>query len=705
MNANASSITFGPPADLRCIRQSPPREPLAAPGILPWARNLLVRLTRPARRDLILCLVMAGSAGTANAQTDGTQRWAFTTLSTAVEGSILSSPSVGPDGTLYVGVEVGSASSLAPSGRVVAVAADGMQKWMFLAPDWVDSTPAVGLDGMIHFGTWDGILFALRPDGTKRWEYAAGSFITSSPAIAPDGTIYVGTGSDLVAMSADGAEQWRFFAGDWIDASPAIGPDGSIYFGSWDSELYALAADGTEKWRFPTAGTITSSPAIAADGTVYIGSRDGYLYAVARDGTFRWSFDTGDPLEASPTLGPNGTVYVPTPGGRLFAINPDGVERWRYPRAAEPALAGLYSSPAVRADGAIVFGSSDNAVIALRSDGTLLWRTTVGDWCDSSPLVAPDRNVYIGCADKKLYSLNGTAEPLTTDWPQFRRNPRRTGWQLFGAMPGTTGRIANLSARTVAGSNASTLIVGFFVGGTSTRSLLIRGIGPTLSTFGVSGVLPDPQLAAYRNATVYGTNEDWGDAPNAASIVATAESVGAFPLPEGSRDAALLIECPPGGHTVQIQDATGATGIALMETYDAGGVPGGRLINLSARGAVSPGAAVLVAGIVVSGSSRAVLVRGVGPTLGTFGVASVLARPHLRVFQGADVVAENGAWSSAVDATAIAAAAARVGAFALPPGSLDTALLLTLPPGPFTAQVAGVDTTSGVALIEIYEIP
>lgn len=653
---------------------------------------------------MAVMLALAGAAG-GHAQTDGAVRWAFTTLSTSVEGSILSSPSTATDGTVYVGVEVGAADSLAPSGRVFAIAPDGAQRWMFLAPDWVDATPAVGPDGTIHFGTWDGMLYALRPDGTKRWEYAAGSFMTSSPAVAPDGTVYVGAGSDLVAIRADGTEQWRFPAADWIDASPALAPDGTILFGSWDWELHALAPDGTEKWRFPTAGTITASPAIAADGTVYVGSRDGFLYAVTRDGALRWSFDAGDPIEASPALGAGGTIYCATTGGRLLALDPDGRERWRFPVLTQTALAGLYSSPAVRADGAIVFGSSDNSVFAVRRDGTLLWRTAVGDWCDSSPLVSPDGRLYIGCADKKLYALHGTAESFAGDWSQFRRDPRRTGWQLFGAVPGTTGRMANLSVRTLAGTDAGTLIVGFVVSGTATRPLLLRGVGPTLVSFGVSEVLPDPQLAVYAGATLLATNDDWSDAANASLVAATAEAVGAFPLPVGSRDAALLREFGPVGTTVQVTDGSGASGLALMEAYDVAGPTGGRLVNLSARGAVSPGAGTLIAGIVVSGANRAVLVRGVGPTLRDFAVPATLTRPRLRVFQGANVVAENDGWSGASDAAAIAATAVRVGAFPLPAGSVDTALLLTLPPGPFTAQVTGVDETSGVALIEVYEVP
>lgn len=645
-------------------------------------------------------------AAAAWGQVDGTQRWAFTTLSTATAGTIVSSPAVGPDGTIYVGVEVGTVASAGATGRVFALTPAGAQKWVFTAPDWIESTPAVGADGTVYAGCWDGVLYALRGDtGAKRWEFKAGSFIASSPALAPDGTVYVGAGSNLVAVRADGTLQWTFPAGDWIDSSPAVGPDGTIYFGSWDNRVYAVTPAGKEKWSFLTDDNVSGSPAVAADGTVYVGSRDAKFYALNADGTLKWSYNARDTVEASAVLGADGTIYFPTTGGRIIALDPAGAEKWRYPRADLPALNSIYSTPAVRADGSLLFGSSNNALYALRADGTLLWRSVLGDWSDSSPLVTPDGTIYIGCADKKIYSFTGTVEPPATDWPQFRRDPRRAGWTPLGAAAGTSGRMVNLSVRTTAGAGANTLIVGFVVNGTGPRSLFLRAVGPTLATFGVGGALADPRLTVYSGDAVLATNDDWSNASNAATIATTAAAVGAFALPAGSLDAALLTTFSPGGYTAQVAGAGGATGVALLEAYDAGGGVGARLANVSARSAVTAGAGVLIAGLVVNESSRAVLVRGLGPALDVFGVTGTLANPQLRIYQGTQLVAENNDWSTAGDAALIAAAAQRVGAFALPAGSRDAALRLTLPPGAYTAQVSGVGGTAGVALVEVYEVP
>jgi hypothetical protein len=200
-------------------------------------------------------------------------------------------------------------------------------------------------------------------------------------------------------------------------------------------------------------------------------------------------------------------------------------------------------------------------------------------------------------------------------------------------------------------------------------------------------------------------NDDWGLAPNAASIASTATSVGAFSLPNGSRDSAWLNQLAAGGYTVQVGGAGGATGVALMEAYDAGGSAGARLANVSARSAVGTGSGILIAGFVVNENASTILVRGVGPGLAPFNVPGAMADPELKIFRETQLVAENNDWGAASNAGALGATAQAVGAFALPTGSRDAALLVTLTPGAYTAQVSGVNGTTGVALVEVYEVP
>jgi hypothetical protein len=143
----------------------------------------------------------------------------------------------------------------------------------------------------------------------------------------------------------------------------------------------------------------------------------------------------------------------------------------------------------------------------------------------------------------------------------------------------------------------------------------------------------------------------------------------------------------------------------LIEIYDTGG-GGGTLANLSARARVAGGGGELIAGFVVRGDAAAtLLVRAVGPSLRAFGVGDALAAPRLTLVRSDGVVlGENRGWSAAPNALDVREAARRSGAFALPALSADAALLVTLPPGAYTALIAPDDGGQGVALVEVYEV-
>lgn len=273
-----------------------------------------------------------------------------------------------------------------------------------------------------------------------------------------------------------------------------------------------------------------------------------------------------------------------------------------------------------------------------------------------------------------------------------------------------TSRLVNLSVRSTAGTGSETLTVGFVVGGGAAPSLMIRGIGPTLGTFGVAGVVADPVLTVLSpTSAVVATNDDWGTATNVAQITTTAAQFGGFALSAGSRDAALISSLPTGAYTAQLTSKATSAGVALVEVYDvsaAGAIA--PLVNLSARTRVGTGPEVLIAGFVISGAEpKRLLIRGIGPTLGTFGVAGTLADPQLAVFkQGvATALQQNDNWSGGTNSAELIATAVRVGSFALPAGSRDAVLLVVLEPGVYTAQVSGVGATTGVGLLEIYDVP
>lgn len=271
-------------------------------------------------------------------------------------------------------------------------------------------------------------------------------------------------------------------------------------------------------------------------------------------------------------------------------------------------------------------------------------------------------------------------------------------------------RLLNISSRSPTGGNGDSLIAGFVVGGGASRRLLLRVVGPGLSAFGVGGALPAARLELYRSGQLVASSNDWDEVPaKAAEAAAVATQVGAFALKPGSRDAALLAELLPGAYTLVAASQTAARGVALVEAYDADSAkPGGaeKLVNIATRARAGSGDEALIAGFVVSGTvPKRLLVRGVGPGLAQFGVEDVLSRTEIAVYSGDRVVTRNSGWSAAPEPAAIAAAAAKVGAFALPAGSADSALLAYFAPGAYTAQLSGPANASGNALIEVYEVP
>lgn len=263
-------------------------------------------------------------------------------------------------------------------------------------------------------------------------------------------------------------------------------------------------------------------------------------------------------------------------------------------------------------------------------------------------------------------------------------------------------RLTNVSVRSSAGTGADTLIVAFTIEGTGSKQMLLRGVGPALTTFGVGGVVTDPELRLFNGSLVIASNDNWDSSGNLATI---GDSVGAFRLAAGSRDAALFSNLAAGSYSMHLV-ANSGPGIALVEGYDADPGPStAQITNLSTRSLAGTGASVLTIGFAIAGdATKTVLIRAVGPALGGFGVGGVLANPQLRLFSGRNnELGYNDDW---FPAAGWSEAYRYVGAFSLGSTSTrDAALVVRLPPGSYTAQASGVGNTSGVALIEVYDMP
>ena len=287
---------------------------------------------------------------------------------------------------------------------------------------------------------------------------------------------------------------------------------------------------------------------------------------------------------------------------------------------------------------------------------------------------------------------------------------------VSGAADGIAGneRLINLSVRAATGAGPATLITGFVITGATSKQVLIRAAGPAIAVapFNVPGTLADPAIQIFRGNTIVAQNDDWGTpAAAATTITAAVTRVGAFPFRAGSTDSAVLTTLTPGAYTVLVNGGNGTTLAEVYEALETTETPGARrLVNLSARGVVAPGAP-LIAGFVIGGTApQRVLLRGTGPALvaAPFNLTGTLPNPQLTLFNGTTAVKTNDDWFRDADAALIAAAAAKSGAFALGAQSLDAAILIYLAPGAYTVQVTGPTNATaangtGLALVEIYE--
>ena len=254
-------------------------------------------------------------------------------------------------------------------------------------------------------------------------------------------------------------------------------------------------------------------------------------------------------------------------------------------------------------------------------------------------------------------------------------------------------KLSNISTRALVQTGNNVLISGFIISGSGNKSILLRALGPTLGNFGIANALANPVLQLNNGTgTIITSNNDWGTAPNAQSIAANLR-------PPNSLESAILTSLGPGKYTAVISGENSTTGVALAEVYDLDTTPGAILSNISTRGFVETGNQVLIGGFIVQGSTmQKVLVRALGPTLTGFGVPGALADPTLELRDvNGNLIDSNDNWKS-TNQTAITATGLQ------PPNDAESTILRTLNAGSYTAIVQGANSTTGVALVEVYAL-
>ncbi|HVF71308.1 MAG TPA: right-handed parallel beta-helix repeat-containing protein [Chthoniobacterales bacterium] len=254
-------------------------------------------------------------------------------------------------------------------------------------------------------------------------------------------------------------------------------------------------------------------------------------------------------------------------------------------------------------------------------------------------------------------------------------------------------QLANLSSRASVGTGENIMIGGFIVRSTGQKKIAVRALGPSL---GVTGRLADPSLEIYDSGgTLLAKNDDWRAGQQQ-------ELMNSGLAPSNDLESALIISLPQGNYTAQVRGAHGETGTAVVEVYDLGAwsADPGRLVNLSTRARVGLNDDALIGGFIVRGDARSrVIVRAIGPDLGAAGVNAALQDPTLELRnQNGDIIAANDNWREGSQEQEIASTG-------IPPGdNRDAAIVHSFFPGSFTAVVRGKDNSTGLALVELYDL-
>jgi hypothetical protein len=297
--------------------------------------------------------------------------------------------------------------------------------------------------------------------------------------------------------------------------------------------------------------------------------------------------------------------------------------------------------------------------------------------------------------------------PVPGDYTAYLTVTTVTGDYLTLTVPVAVGagssNLLNVSARLQVGVEDHVAISGFIVGGSGTKRVMLRAIGPSLAQSGIAGTLPDPFLELHDStgATI-ASNDNWQTTQLGGVI--TQDQVAAIRAstiaPGDPAEAALIADLSPGAYTAIVRDANGGIGVGLAEVYDLDQAAPATVSNLSTRGFVQTGANVLIGGFIVAGTEASnIVLRALGPSLTQAGVAGVLADPTLELHdENGTLLASNDNWAdtqqSVIEGTGLA-----------PVDPREAAIESTLAPGSYTATVAGKDGGVGTGLVEIYKIP
>ncbi len=474
-------------------------------------------------------------------------------------------------------------------------------------------------------------------------------------ALDSEGNLYVSTNTNTIRKFAPDGTDLGVFASTGINNAQALAFDrnGNLYAANFgDSTVEIFAPDGTDLGVFANVLQPTGL-AFDTSGRLYVASFANTIERFAADGTPLGTFaDTGLSNPAGLAFDSLGFLYAANNAANTIEVfAPDGTD------------VGAVAVSGIDAPVGLAFDSEGSLYVVNAGSSTIEKITTSG---------------------------SATIFALTEFSPAFLAIKR-------DSVPGDgTSTLVNISTRLNVLTGDNVMNGGFIITGIDNKRVLLRGLGPSLAGAGIDGVLPDPLIALYSSATgeILMSNDNWKN--NQQDEIADTGLA-----PSDDLEAALVITLAPGAYTVINRGKQDVTGVGLLEVYDLGAGVGPELANISTRGFVTTGSNVMIAGFIVANSaneSDQVIVRGLGPSLGAFGIPNPLADPVLALHDiNGTLLASNDNWRDTQE-TEIEASGLQ------PTNDAEAAIIRTLPPGAYTAIQSGKDGGTGVGLVEVYNL-
>ena len=352
---------------------------------------------------------------------------------------------------------------------------------------------------------------------------------------------------------------------------------------------------------------------------------------------------------------------------------------------------------------ALAFSPDDSAVYASVHTGAGIQVFNANTFLPLGTISGPEVALKLAVDSTGRYLFAG----YTETFGDFR------GTRVYDVAPLPESQLGNISTRAFVQTGDNAMIGGFIVQGIQPKRVIIRAIGPELTRFGVPNVLADPILELHDGSgTLIASNDSWQHTIIGGII--TSDQVldirSSGHVPRDARESAIIADLPAGNYTAIVRGVNDTTGVALVEAYDLDPDSNSLLGNISTRSFVQTGDNVMIGGFIVQGTQpKKVIVRGIGPELGAppYNIPDALANPTLELHNGTgDLIASNDNWRATIIGGIITSDQVRdiLRSGYAPGDRRESAIIAELPAGNYTAIVRGVNNTTGVALVEVYDL-